>query len=405
MITGSIARRYARALFSLAVEKRSVEAWNQSLVALARGRRGLAGAQATCCRTRPTRASSAARWWSRLAAAMQLDAEPANLLYLMGDRNRLGALSGIVAAFRELADVELGRLRAKVTSAVPLDDASVAAIAAKLAASTQKKVLVERVVDPAILGGVVAQVGSLVYDGSLRTQLEDLRKHLEAVAPPDRTSRRQIAMDIRADEISRIIRDQIKDYGKKVDVAETGTVLSQADGVARIYGLTGAAAGELLDFGHGISGLVLNLEDDNVGAAIMGAYEHIREGDAGQADRPHRRGAGGRGAARPRGRRPRQPHRRPRAHQRQAHPQDRDQGARHRPAQVGARADADRPQGHRRPGADRPRPARAHHRRPPDRQDRRRHRHHHQQQGAGRSTASTSPSARSSPPWPGWSRR
>jgi F-type H+-transporting ATPase subunit alpha len=86
-------------------------------------------------------------------------------------------------------------------------------------------------------------------------------------------------MDIRADEISRIIRDQIKDYGKKVDVAETGTVLSQADGVARIYGLAGAAAGELLDFGHGISGLVLNLEDDNVGAAIMGAYEHIREGD------------------------------------------------------------------------------------------------------------------------------
>jgi F-type H+/Na+-transporting ATPase subunit alpha len=86
-------------------------------------------------------------------------------------------------------------------------------------------------------------------------------------------------MDIRADEISRIIRDQIKDYGKKVDVAETGTVLSQADGVARIYGLAGAAAGELLDFGRGVSGLVLNLEDDNVGAAIMGAYEHIREGD------------------------------------------------------------------------------------------------------------------------------
>src|SRR5512133_1479650 len=86
-------------------------------------------------------------------------------------------------------------------------------------------------------------------------------------------------MEIRADEISRIIREQIKDYGKKVDVAETGTVLSQADGVARIYGLAGAAAGELLAFPHGIRGLVLNLEEDNVGAAIMGPYEHIREGD------------------------------------------------------------------------------------------------------------------------------
>ncbi len=87
-------------------------------------------------------------------------------------------------------------------------------------------------------------------------------------------------MQIRADEISRIIRDQIKDYGKKVDVAETGTVLSQADGVARIYGLAGAAAGELLDFPHGVRGLVLNLEEDNVGAAIMGHAEAIREGDA-----------------------------------------------------------------------------------------------------------------------------
>ena len=86
-------------------------------------------------------------------------------------------------------------------------------------------------------------------------------------------------MEIRADEISRIIREQIKDYGKKVDVAETGSVLSQADGVARIYGLAGAAAGELLEFPHGTRGLVLNLEEDNVGAAIMGEFAHIREGD------------------------------------------------------------------------------------------------------------------------------
>jgi F-type H+/Na+-transporting ATPase subunit alpha len=86
-------------------------------------------------------------------------------------------------------------------------------------------------------------------------------------------------MEIRADEISRIIREQIKDYGKKVDVAETGSVLSQADGVARIYGLAGAASGELLEFPHGVRGLVLNLEEDNVGAAIMGEFEHIREGD------------------------------------------------------------------------------------------------------------------------------
>jgi F-type H+-transporting ATPase subunit alpha len=86
-------------------------------------------------------------------------------------------------------------------------------------------------------------------------------------------------MEIRADEISRIIREQIKDYGKKVTVAETGTVLSVGDGIARVYGLEGALAGELVEFSNGVKGLVLNLEEDNVGVAIMGDYKEIREGD------------------------------------------------------------------------------------------------------------------------------
>src|SRR5438552_8283579 len=86
-------------------------------------------------------------------------------------------------------------------------------------------------------------------------------------------------MEIRADEISRIIRDQIKDYGKKVTVAETGTVLSVGDGIARVYGLEGALSGELLEFANGVKGLVLNLEEDNVGVAIMGDFKEIREGD------------------------------------------------------------------------------------------------------------------------------
>src|SRR3954468_18083907 len=86
-------------------------------------------------------------------------------------------------------------------------------------------------------------------------------------------------MEIRADEISRIIREQIKDYGKKVQVAETGTVLSVGDGIARVYGLEGVLAGELVEFKNGVRGLVLNLEEDNVGVAIMGDFREIREGD------------------------------------------------------------------------------------------------------------------------------
>ena len=86
-------------------------------------------------------------------------------------------------------------------------------------------------------------------------------------------------MDIRADEISRILREQIQDYGKKVTVAETGTVLSQGDGIARVYGLEGVLSGELVEFKNGVKGLVLNLEEDNVGVAIMGEFSEIREGD------------------------------------------------------------------------------------------------------------------------------
>ncbi|MEK7851442.1 MAG: HAS-barrel domain-containing protein, partial [Deltaproteobacteria bacterium] len=68
-------------------------------------------------------------------------------------------------------------------------------------------------------------------------------------------------MQIRADEISEIIKTQIKDYEKKVEMSETGTVLTIGDGIARIYGLEKAMAGELLEFPHNIFGMVLNLEE------------------------------------------------------------------------------------------------------------------------------------------------
>jgi len=86
-------------------------------------------------------------------------------------------------------------------------------------------------------------------------------------------------MEIRAEEISEIIRKQIKGYGKEIEVAETGTIISIGDGIARIHGLDKAMAGELLEFPGGVTGMVLNLEEDNVGAAILGDFFHIKEGD------------------------------------------------------------------------------------------------------------------------------
>ena len=85
-------------------------------------------------------------------------------------------------------------------------------------------------------------------------------------------------MKIRAEEISEIIKKQIKEYGKEVEVSETGTIISIGDGIARIHGLSGAMAGELLEFPGGIAGMVLNLEEDNVGAAVLGEFTNIKEG-------------------------------------------------------------------------------------------------------------------------------
>ena len=76
-------------------------------------------------------------------------------------------------------------------------------------------------------------------------------------------------MELRAAEISEIIKRQIQGYDKQVELRETGTVLSAGDGIARIYGLEGVASGELLLFPHDIYGIALNLEEDNVGAAVF----------------------------------------------------------------------------------------------------------------------------------------
>jgi F-type H+-transporting ATPase subunit alpha len=86
-------------------------------------------------------------------------------------------------------------------------------------------------------------------------------------------------MELKAEEISQIIKEQIKDYDKKVELSETGVVLSVGDGIARVYGLDKVMAMELVEFPGGIFGLVLNLEEDNVGVAIMGEDFGIKEGD------------------------------------------------------------------------------------------------------------------------------
>ena len=86
-------------------------------------------------------------------------------------------------------------------------------------------------------------------------------------------------MDIKADEISKIIKDQLSDYSLDVDVAEVGTVVSVGDGIARIHGIEKVMATEMLEFPHGVFGLALNLEESSVGAVLLGETTEIKEGD------------------------------------------------------------------------------------------------------------------------------
>src|ERR1700689_1987161 len=84
---------------------------------------------------------------------------------------------------------------------------------------------------------------------------------------------------IKADEITKLIREQIENYESKISVDETGTVITLGDGIARVYGLDKVMAGELLSFPHGVAGIAMNLEEDQVGVVLLGEYTEIKEGD------------------------------------------------------------------------------------------------------------------------------
>ncbi len=168
-------------------------------------------------------------------------------------------------------------------------------------------------------------------------------------------------MDIRAAEISAILKEQIKNFGQEAEVSEVGQVLSVGDGIARVYGLDNVQAGEMVEFPGGIRGMALNLESDNVGVVIFGADRDIKEGDTVKrtgaiVDVPSARACSAAWST-------------PSATRSTARARSSPSSAaawtsrlRHHPAQVRARADVDRPQGHRRDDPRRPRPARARHR-------------------------------------------
>ncbi|RKG51234.1 ATP synthase F1 subunit delta [Corallococcus sp. AB011P] len=180
MVNVSIARRYARAILDVAAEGNRTDAVAEQLNAFA----AVVGKSADLSDVLLNPAYSRAqrsRVVEGLLQAMPSPAEPAlaNALRLLVDRNRLGYLPDIARLYRDMADARAGRVRGQVTSAAPLSADALAQLQQSLQQLTQRNVVLETRVDPSLLGGVAAQVGGTLYDGTLRTQLEQMRRELK----------------------------------------------------------------------------------------------------------------------------------------------------------------------------------------------------------------------------------
>lgn len=173
----SIARRYARALIDVAHEGNKLDRIGEQLASFVQALQQNAELNAVMVNPAYNRAQRTAIIES-MAKALGFEPELTNFMRLIVDRNRTTSLPDIARVFQDMADATAGRVRGKVTSAVPLPQESIRKVGQILETITQRKVVLETTVDPAILGGVSAQVGSVVYDGSLRTQLEELRRQL-----------------------------------------------------------------------------------------------------------------------------------------------------------------------------------------------------------------------------------
>ena len=147
---------------------------------------------------------------------------------------------------------------------------------------TGKKVRARYASDPALLGGVMVPVGSTIYDGSSARAIgEDETGTHDRLGRifPGNTGNGILMAQIKADEITKLIREQIDNYETKIAVDEVGTVMSIGDGIARVYGLDKVMAGELLSFPHNVAGIAMNLEEDQVGVVLLGEYTEVEEGD------------------------------------------------------------------------------------------------------------------------------
>lgn len=178
MINVSVARRYARALLDAAGD--SADQVLTQLEAVVAFLNQTPTVFEALCSPALTKAQRHAITAGLISASPGMHGAVANLLKLLTDRSRFPVLPSLARLFREQVDAKLGRVRGKVTSAVPLSAPQLDNLRVQLERLAQRKVILESTIDKSLLGGVVAQVGTHMYDGSLRAQLNDMAQKLTA---------------------------------------------------------------------------------------------------------------------------------------------------------------------------------------------------------------------------------
>lgn len=177
MVTGSLARRYARAVIELGTEHKNLGQLGAELRSLAQVMKESTELQSSL--TNPAiRRADRRKVIDALLQRISAAAQTRNLVYLLLDGERLASLPAISREVDAMIEARSGRISAEVTSARPLDAAELTQITAALEQLSGKQVSVTKHEDPDLLGGVVAKLGDRVYDGSLRTQLRNLRDEL-----------------------------------------------------------------------------------------------------------------------------------------------------------------------------------------------------------------------------------
>lgn len=178
MANVSIARRYARALIDVGASSNKLDKFSEQLEGFVQALQVSRELNDVMVNPAYSRGERSAVVDAVMQTLGSFEPEVKNFLNLLVDRNRVVLLPDIARIYRDLADARAGRIRGKVTSAVALPPNVMEQITKLLATLTQQTVVLESKVDPNLIGGVSAQVGSVVYDGSVRSQLEQMRRQL-----------------------------------------------------------------------------------------------------------------------------------------------------------------------------------------------------------------------------------